>query len=871
VVNTTISSDEKRNLPRSLSTQRSSARERFIAAGSRILATKLPSVANAIEQRYGNAEQNIKTFNRSKVSDKATKFAYDNITGIDKINSYVTEQNKLLEEINKNLKNISQDSDDDPSVNIERGRKKERARTQARATKREQLRNRLERREQFRKIGARAGSAVRDITRTGREAATRLSSVVSRGRQAVTSLSERFVAPQQRQATRIEPRISAPTPQARPTVSQPSTGGEARGSARAGGAFGALGAAASGEGGAGIASAAAQGAVASAGTTVLAQGSERVIREVAARSLARQISSKIPIAGLIAGLFFSGQRAIAGDWVGAGLEIASAGTGTLGAVTFGLGTAASVSLDMISLTRDVYVALYGIEPEKETDTELRNQRLQAIGANLTTALQELITNAPRPSRPEINNETRSKILEILKLVEQDESLYNALGPDVVAGVSRLLAQTTNLSGNSPLQRRAREGLENILNRLETVITTRRQTSENTRPVEQEGASDLATPASFATPGSESDAAPDDAVPDDSAPSGNVLPYPENIIDLLSKTEFNELKLEAEKIKFDGTLNVSDQVDDAAVSVTPVSSSQAMYSEGSETSYGSQAQQQSDATAVSAPAASPVSSETAAGPAASGDQQTAPASGPSPDATPQATEPATPNAAAEAPAQQNAATDTGGESESENQAAQNLSFGPGVDKRINNDVAQKVGSLQSAFGKSFTISSGYRDPERNARVGGARNSAHTRKNAVDIKFNGNEQDTLRLVGLASQAGFGGIGVYAPGFIHIDTESKRVWGPDYTSASIPQWAKAALQAHVSGQRVNPEPGAGAGQSLLAEGTNMAVGDQALARSAGQQIVMMQPGAQAPGNQQNIVPSRTHVGEVPLIKRFENQVAA
>jgi hypothetical protein len=127
----------------------------------------------------------------------------------------------------------------------------------------------------------------------------------------------------------------------------------------------------------------------------------------------------------------------------------------------------------------------------------------------------------------------------------------------------------------------------------------------------------------------------------------------------------------------------------------------------------------------------------------------------------------------------------------------LSFAPGVDPRINRDIAQKIKQIEGAFGKSLTITSGFRDEQRNARAGGARNSAHTRANAIDIQFRGNQEETNKLIEVASAAGIGGIGVYRPGWLHLDTESKRVWGPDFTARSIPEWAKDTLQAHMSGQ--------------------------------------------------------------------------
>lgn len=116
--------------------------------------------------------------------------------------------------------------------------------------------------------------------------------------------------------------------------------------------------------------------------------------------------------------------------------------------------------------------------------------------------------------------------------------------------------------------------------------------------------------------------------------------------------------------------------------------------------------------------------------------------------------------------------------------------------INKGMAEKLSSIESSFGK-LNVTSGYRDPDKNKSVGGAKDSAHMRANAVDVTFSGDEVKTLKLVEIASKAGIGGIGVYKPGSVHLDTENRRVWGPDFTQNSIPKWAAGALQAHMSGQ--------------------------------------------------------------------------
>lgn len=198
------------------------------------------------------------------------------------------------------------------------------------------------------------------------------------------------------------------------------------------------------------------------------------------------------------------------------------------------------------------------------------------------------------------------------------------------------------------------------------------------------------------------------------------------------------------------------------------------------------------------------------------------------------------------------------------ATQDLKFAPGVDKRIQKDIAEKVKETESASGKSLTITSGFRDPSRNAAAGGAKNSAHTSGKAVDIQFRGNVEDTVNLIQKASASGIGGIGVYRPGFVHLDTGPKRVWGPDYTARSIPDWAKEALQAHMTGQAAQsqttgdaaPVASEGGGEGAAAAPSAPAATPEAPAPTAGVEV--------AQASVQNEVAARTpeppSVTEVP-----------
>ena len=82
-----------------------------------------------------------------------------------------------------------------------------------------------------------------------------------------------------------------------------------------------------------------------AGEKVAAKG----VAKVGAKAVGKSLLKKIPGVGLVAGGVFAAQRAMAGDWTGAGLELASGAAGTIP----GVGTAASVGLDAALAARDM--------------------------------------------------------------------------------------------------------------------------------------------------------------------------------------------------------------------------------------------------------------------------------------------------------------------------------------------------------------------------------------------------------------------------------------------------------------------------------------------------------------------------------------
>ena len=122
-------------------------------------------------------------------------------------------------------------------------------------------------------------------------------------------------------------------------------------------------------------------------------------------------------------------------------------------------------------------------------------------------------------------------------------------------------------------------------------------------------------------------------------------------------------------------------------------------------------------------------------------------------------------------------------------------------KVNPTLKERVAAMAADFfkktGNKLIITSGYRSPERNAKVGGAKNSAHLRGNAVDVSTNGmSTNDKIKLIQIASAVGIGGIGAYSSGGIHFDVEGRRGWGDGFHREGIPDWAKGVIGGHIQG---------------------------------------------------------------------------
>lgn len=83
------------------------------------------------------------------------------------------------------------------------------------------------------------------------------------------------------------------------------------------------------------------------------------------------------------------------------------------------------------------------------------------------------------------------------------------------------------------------------------------------------------------------------------------------------------------------------------------------------------------------------------------------------------------------------------------------------------------TLRLGYGKPVHGLSGYRSPQTNAQVRGAKSSLHMQAKAIDIRMPGIATRTLRNVAQSLSAG--GVGYYSrSSFVHIDSGAVRTWG-------------------------------------------------------------------------------------------------
>ena len=86
-------------------------------------------------------------------------------------------------------------------------------------------------------------------------------------------------------------------------------------------------------------------------------------------------------------------------------------------------------------------------------------------------------------------------------------------------------------------------------------------------------------------------------------------------------------------------------------------------------------------------------------------------------------------------------------------------------------------IREHFGKAVTITSGYRTPAHNAKVGGSKSSQHLLGRAADIQVAGVSVEDVAAYAESLLPGWGGVGRYpvkpgrARGWVHVDTRPNK----------------------------------------------------------------------------------------------------
>ena len=148
------------------------------------------------------------------------------------------------------------------------------------------------------------------------------------------------------------------------------------------------------------------------------------------------------------------------------------------------------------------------------------------------------------------------------------------------------------------------------------------------------------------------------------------------------------------------------------------------------------------------------------------------------------------------------------------------------RRAAGNLSSRVASVRSeaeaaleSKGIPLNVTSGYRSPEHNAAVGGARGSQHLHGNAIDVSLTGldSQQQQAVVNQFLSDQRVGGFGYYPrSNSIHVDVRqgTRAAWGTDYHGTSVgegwPDWLTQQVRLWQGGQgsfQVQAPPAAGA----------------------------------------------------------------
>ena len=127
--------------------------------------------------------------------------------------------------------------------------------------------------------------------------------------------------------------------------------------------------------------------------------------------------------------------------------------------------------------------------------------------------------------------------------------------------------------------------------------------------------------------------------------------------------------------------------------------------------------------------------------------------------------------------------------------------------VDEDALDKLQALRDALGKPLVLTSAYRSPEHNKRVGGAKNSQHMRGIAFDVRMENHDPQAFEAA--ARAVGFTGFGYYPrSGFMHIDLGPARSWGKPFPITETSWPVEPARQPETLSEDKQAQAVAGAG---------------------------------------------------------------
>lgn len=93
-----------------------------------------------------------------------------------------------------------------------------------------------------------------------------------------------------------------------------------------------------------------------------------------------------------------------------------------------------------------------------------------------------------------------------------------------------------------------------------------------------------------------------------------------------------------------------------------------------------------------------------------------------------------------------------------------------------ELIDKLELVREEFGQSITVTSGYRSPAHNAKIGGSKSSQHCLGKAADIRPSASSKEALDKLYSICEKHFEAVGDGRnKGFVHVDTRTgkKRRW--------------------------------------------------------------------------------------------------